>query len=119
MKRFVIFLLVGLLLLGAGVALRMKYDDVLNREVIHLCEQCYEGEADLELVDHIEGTVACKCGTFLTNTVVYTNEVRLQEDWDRYGDIYRGAVYGIIFGGIFILLGVMDGLRAWSERNGC
>ena len=120
MKRFIIILLAGMLLLGLGIMTRCKYDPILNREVVHYCKQCYSGEGEAVRANLKEGTVTCKCGeTLYAGNVVYTNMYLIESDLEKYGDLYRNSVYSIIFGGIVILLGVMDGLREWSEENGC
>ena len=120
MKRFIIVLLIGMLLLGFGIAVRSKYSPILNRDEVHYCEQCYAGQDDVEYVTLNEGTVSCACGSFIDASAhVYTNKYLIEKDWEHHGDLYRGCVYGIIFGGIIMLLGVMDGLRDWSEEHGC
>ena len=120
MKRFIIVLLIGLLLLGFGIAVRSKYSPILNRGEVHYCEQCYDGQDDVEYVTLNEGTVLCGCGSYIdAGESVYTNKHLIEEDWEIHGDLYRNCVYSIIFGGIVLLLGVMDGLREWSEKNGC
>ena len=123
MKRVIICLLVGLVLLGLGIPAYCECESIVtkDRNPKYFCGVCCDNDTGIKGIVFENRKYTCdNCGVSVRNEednrVIFTTTVHTQKETERYTTCWKIATYSCIGGAVLVLFGVYDGLRCLVDR---